>query len=82
MSELEQCKERLKRAEEISAKYEDRFFSSLYGQEHLSSEVARQKEALQIIATWAACDISSPDSREKAMRDIQEKAMEGLHKDD
>ena len=54
MSELEQCKQRLKRA----------------------------KEALQIIAIWAACDISSPDSREKAMRDIQEKAMEGLHKDD
>jgi hypothetical protein len=40
--------------------------------------VSQLELALRIIATWAACDSSSPDSREKAMQDIHDKAMETL----
>ena len=40
--------------------------------------VAQLELALKIIATWAACDSLSSDSREKAMQDIYDKAMNSL----
>jgi len=40
--------------------------------------VAKLELALKIIATWAGCDSSAPDSREKAMQDIHNKAMAAL----
>lgn len=38
----------------------------------------KQRLALQIIQTWAACDGSSQDSRSKAMDDIVNKCKEAL----
>ena len=40
--------------------------------------IEKLENALKIIATWAGCDSSSPDSRVKAMGDIHKKAMSAL----
>lgn len=40
--------------------------------------LSKRTLALQIIQTWASCDATSPDTREKAMADIVGKCKEGL----
>jgi hypothetical protein len=40
--------------------------------------VGKRTEALRIIQTWASCDSSSPDTREKAMADIVGKCKSAL----
>jgi hypothetical protein len=35
--------------------------------------------ALKVIKTWASCDKTSPDSREKVMADIISQCDKGLH---
>ena len=50
----------------------------LDGFARMRSVASKRTVALQIIQTWASCDSTSPDSREKAMADIVKKCKEGL----
>ncbi len=43
-----------------------------------SEQFEQMKSALRVISIWAKCDKDSPETREKAMKDIYEKAMRGL----
>lgn len=40
--------------------------------------LSKRTTALRIIQTWASCDATSPDTREKAMQDIVDKCRSAL----
>jgi hypothetical protein len=50
----------------------------LEGFAKMRSVVGKRTAALRIIQTWASCDSSSPDTREKAMADIQHQCVDAL----
>jgi hypothetical protein len=54
------------------------FDKVLAGFVKMRSVAGKRTEALRIIQTWASCDSSSPDTREKAMADIMDKCKSAL----
>ena len=62
----------------VSKKRAERCVTHHYGCDCREYRFAQMELALQIIRTWASCDKTSPDSREKAMANIVTQCNKGL----
>ncbi len=62
----------------VSKKRAERCVTHHYGCDCREYKLTQMELALKIIRTWASCDKTSPDSREKAMANIVAQCNKGL----
>jgi len=63
----------------VSKKRAERCVTHHYGCDCREYRLTPMELALKVIKTWASCDKTSPDSREKVMADIISQCDKGLH---